>query len=310
MSDSVLVPSPVSRFTARWPLGARSVMIPVQRLAFIACLLVSALAAQAALFSANATIEEGDTTYDGQDITVSNCTLTVNGRHNFASLSLIQNATLTHPACTADKVYAVDLTITGALTIDAASKIDVTERGYLPGWTSGNSTNGVPEYAGGSYGGLGGGVGPAAPAYGDFRNPDEPGAGGSGESSRVGGGLVRITAGGRMKVPKGAKPKKGKEEDATHYVYDAVNPAGVALSFAPKSGIFKGKFSLYGEYDAKGAPVVKALSVPYVGILVPVRDGRFDDLPVGMGHCLIPDTDPVRKAYWPKRSQPVWLEEK
>ena len=121
-------------------------------------------------------------------------------------------------------------------------------------------------------------------------------------------GLPVAVEGGRMKAPKGAKPKKVTEEGVTRYVYDAVNPAGVTLSFASKSGIFKGKFSLYGEYDANGAPVLKAVSVPYAGILVPVRDGRFDDLPAGVGHCLIPDTDPAAAPFKLKRSHQVWLE--
>ena len=71
MHASMRVYSPVSRLRARWPLGTRSRMPPRPAPALIACLLGSTLAAQAALFSASATIEEGDTTYDGQDIIVS-----------------------------------------------------------------------------------------------------------------------------------------------------------------------------------------------------------------------------------------------
>ena len=192
MHASMRVYSPVSRLRARWPRGTRSRMPPRPAPALIACLLGSALAAQAALFSASATIEEGDTTYDGQDIIVSNCTLTVNGPHAFASLSLIHNATLAHTACTDEQVYAIDLTISGALTLDASSKIDVTGRGFRAGRTAGNSSVGGATWpSGGSYGGLGAGSS-ANKTYGDFRNPVEPG---SGSSNVSGGGLIRITAG-------------------------------------------------------------------------------------------------------------------
>ena len=50
----------------------------------------------ATVFTTNATINAGNATYDGQDIVVSNCTLTVNGPHFFASLLLTNSAVLTH----------------------------------------------------------------------------------------------------------------------------------------------------------------------------------------------------------------------
>ena len=49
-------------------------------------------------FTSNTTIGTGDPTYDGQDLVVSNCTLTVNGAHNFASLLLTNGTVLTHSA--------------------------------------------------------------------------------------------------------------------------------------------------------------------------------------------------------------------
>jgi len=50
-------------------------------LAITAALALLATAAHAAVFTTDATINIGDTAYDGQDIVVSNCTLTVNGPH-------------------------------------------------------------------------------------------------------------------------------------------------------------------------------------------------------------------------------------
>ena len=116
-------------------------------------------------------------------------------------------------------------------------------------------------------------------------------------------------AGARLSVAKGAKPKKVSEEGDVSYEYDEVNPANVTLTFASRTGLFKGKFNLYCDYeDATGKVVHKAVSVPYAGVLAPVRGGAFDGLPAGLGHCLIPDSDPAVKPYRLKRSRPVWLE--
>ncbi|HOR98010.1 MAG TPA: hypothetical protein PLZ74_06520, partial [Kiritimatiellia bacterium] len=122
---------------------------------------------------------------------------------------------------------------------------------------------------------------------------------------------VPVTAAGAsLSVAKGAKPKKVSEEGDVSYEYDEVNPANVTLTFASRTGLFKGKFNLYCDYeDATGKVVHKAVSVPYAGVLAPVRGGAFDGLPAGLGHCLIPDSDPAVKAYRLKRSRPVWLEE-
>ena len=141
-----------------------------------------------------------DTRYDEQDIVVSGCTVTADGAHSFNSLQVTNGGTLTHPATTANQEYSLHLTIAGALVVDASAAIDVSGKGYLPGYTLGNTTQGgCVGNAGGSYGGYGGLGGatifvtPVANAvYGDYRNPNELGSGGLGSA---GGGLVRITAG-------------------------------------------------------------------------------------------------------------------
>src|SRR5438309_1549157 len=71
-----------------------------------------------------------------------------------SSVSILNGAMLTHQAPTATQEYALRLTLTGALMIDATSKIDVTGQGYRPGYTLGNTTVGGATTAGGSYGGL------------------------------------------------------------------------------------------------------------------------------------------------------------
>ncbi len=145
------------------------------------------------IFTTNTIIHEGDTTYDGQDIAVDGATVTIDGPHDFDSVQLVHGAALTHSADTATQTHELDLTVTEQVIVDASSKIDVTGKGYLPGYTTGNTTvGGATGVSGGSYGGLGvSSRGATNPVYGDYANPDDWGAGGANFS---GGGLVRIAA--------------------------------------------------------------------------------------------------------------------
>ena len=116
-------------------------------------------------------------------------------------------------------------------------------------------------------------------------------------------------AGGRLTIAKGARPAKVAEEGDTRYEYDEANPTSATLSYAAKTGIFKGKFSLYYDYrDAAGRLQHKTVPVPYAGVLTPVRDAAFAAEPAGMGHCLVPDNDPAVKAYRIRRSYQVRLD--
>ena len=158
----------------------------------------SAFSGTGAVLSTNLTLNADDVAYERQDLVVSNCTVTIDGRHQFSSLRLIGGAVVTHSPATPTEAYSLSLTIDNILTIDATSKIDVSGCGYGQGRTVGNSTaGGATGESGGSYGGLGipwdGG---ANTTYGDYRDPQDPGSGGgSSYSSGAGGGLVRITAG-------------------------------------------------------------------------------------------------------------------
>jgi len=99
-------------------------------IALIAALALSTTAALATTFATNATIAAGNTTYDGQPIIVSNCTLTVNGPHSFASLQVISNAVLTHSAApNGEASNLLSLTIAGNLGVDSSSEIDVSGLG-------------------------------------------------------------------------------------------------------------------------------------------------------------------------------------
>ena len=115
-------------------------------------------------------------------------------------------------------------------------------------------------------------------------------------------GVGVTVAGARMTMVKGAKPVK--QEDGT-YLYDGENSSLATLSFTARTGLFKGAFSLYYD-DADGFH--KAVKATYAGVLTPVRSAVFADVPVGEGHCLVPDNDPAAKVFKIKRSFPVWLE--
>ena len=138
--------------------------------------------------------------YDGSDLVISNCTVTVDGRHWFKSLTLVANAVLTHPACTDQQAYSLELLLDQDLVVDASSRIDLSGKGYKPGFSLGNVREGASAgSAAGSYGGSGGvglGGGSANAIYGDFRDPRELGSGASDYGVPVGsgGGLLRLSA--------------------------------------------------------------------------------------------------------------------
>ena len=156
----------------------------------------SAATAGAATFTSATLIDAGDTSYDGQAITIQGCTVTINGAHSFDSLQVAGGGVLTHSSATTNQIYSLQITLAGALVVSSNSAIDVSGRGYLPNYTLGNTNTGASTgKSGGSYGGLGcPDSGTANGVYGDFRNPNEPGSGGAGSCPGAGGGLLRITA--------------------------------------------------------------------------------------------------------------------
>ena len=116
------------------------------------------------------------------------------------AISVVDGGVLTSPSASATQVYKLELLVAGTLSIDAASKIDVSGKGYLAGRTTGNTSVGAASGdAGGSYGGSGAGDGTGGTnaVYGDYADPDDWGSGSGGAfrgPSQPGGGLVRISA--------------------------------------------------------------------------------------------------------------------
>ncbi len=155
-------------------------------------------------------------------ITVQGTTLTMNGRHAIASLSLIRNpanqpGVLTHAAGASfdysggqatDIVEGLELRITGDLVIEGpvvdfvASRIDLAGRGFGPAAGPGGSLSAPFNDAGGASHGGNGGVGtqggPGA-TYGSIQQPNRLGSGG-GSFGGLGGGRIRLAVTGNAQV--------------------------------------------------------------------------------------------------------------
>ena len=154
--------------------------------------------------AANRLIDVGSATYEGYDVVVSGITMTINGTHAFASLTVQNGATVTHAP---GLVGGMNLTISGSVTVNSGCAINLTGAGYGGAQGPGAGANGFSVGSifgnGGSYGGRGG-IGAnnalSASAYGSITQPTDLGSGGgNGQSGTViggaGGGAVKLSAG-------------------------------------------------------------------------------------------------------------------
>lgn len=124
-----------------------------------------------------------------------------------------------------------------------------------------------------------------------------------------------VGSGAKLSMENGTSPYRSSGE----YVYEGGNSSMAKLSFSSSTGIFKGSFCVYYDYEENGRLRHRRVSVPYSGILIVGgnRDSEtsVEALPsfsmfsgtVGLGHCLVPDSDPAVKAYGLKRSFMVGL---
>jgi YD repeat-containing protein len=97
----------------------------------------------------NTVIGADDTSYDNTDILiVDGAVVTIDGTHTFKNIAIINGGVLTHSAGS-----MLDITA-DTIAIDSTSRIDATGKGYAPGYTLGNTSQGAGySPAGGSYGG-------------------------------------------------------------------------------------------------------------------------------------------------------------
>ena len=100
-------------------------------------LTLSLSGANAIIFTTSFHIPAGNTTWDGDDIIVQGCTLTVDGPHSFRSLTL-NGAVLNHsPAPNGETNNRIQIAVTGDVLVDAVSRVEVSGRGYLAAGTPG-----------------------------------------------------------------------------------------------------------------------------------------------------------------------------
>ncbi|MFH1845345.1 MAG: hypothetical protein ABIF77_19345, partial [bacterium] len=175
--------------------------------AILLSLLSTARPAMAVTFTTDTLIGCNDTTYDGEDVVVDGCVVTIDCAHTFNSLAIINAGVLTHSS----GVAGFDLTITDDLTVDSGGSISANGKGYgeRSGPGAGGST--VALYAGaggGGYGGRGGvgnqGVSGGSP-YGSVTEPVNMGSGGGrhtyhDQAGGAGGGALVLTVNGTLQV--------------------------------------------------------------------------------------------------------------
>lgn len=217
------------------------------------CLLALALwpgASPAATFTNDTLIAAGNGAYDGQDIVVQNCTLTVNGPHAFNSLRLTNNAVLTHSAATSGQAdLRLALTIAQGVSVDGTSRIEASGRGYAaasgPGAGASSATQGGGGAGHGGLGGLGlGGGGPGA-TYDAVTAPAQPGSGGGHGYFSLGGpggGWVQLTIAGTFRLDGGLLANGG---DSAAQPYGG---GGAGGSIAVTAGTLTG----FGVISANG----------------------------------------------------------
>src|ERR1035437_8819803 len=78
------------QLSMKQPLFSIPLVLPVT------ALLLYGLPAGATIFTTDTAIGFNNTNYDGADVVVTNCTLTVDGLHSFASVQVVNGGTLTH----------------------------------------------------------------------------------------------------------------------------------------------------------------------------------------------------------------------
>jgi hypothetical protein len=151
------------------------------------------------VFTNDVAIGSSDTNYDGLDIVVTNCTVTVDGTHAFASLRVLAGGILTHSVSTGHT--GLNLTTSGDVWVDEEGAINVDGKGYI---LSEGLGNGAASGTGGGGAGHGGNGGRhvsttfGGTSYGLVQQPSNKGStGGIGRGEGgSGGGALRLIVGG------------------------------------------------------------------------------------------------------------------
>ena len=169
-------------------------------------LTLSLTGANAITFTTSFHIPAGNTTWDGDDIVVQGCTLTVDGPHSFRSLTL-NGAVLNHsPAPNGETNNRIQIAVTGDVLVDAVSRVEVSGRGYLAAGTPGAAPPTADDGGGGGHGGDGGYAywGLSEPGgVGGFGSVTEPISFGGSAAGTADQGYVRCPGGGAVQFAVG-----------------------------------------------------------------------------------------------------------
>lgn len=256
--------------------------------------------AQAALFTNDTTIVAGDTSYDGQPVTISNCTLTIAGNHTFASLLVNAGSTCRlHGGSTLDLTGSLTVRtngivevlatnriaqvegewagigstiIAGNVVVDAGGRISADGQGYAcpsGGTGTGPGGGGVGNGSGGGgYGGRGGRtryLGAGGSVYGSSVFPVDLGssAGGTFYRSGDGGGAIRLEVSGRLTLD-GTISANGADGTGS----DSGGGAGGSVLVLADTLTGSGAFTAHGGDGAtdKGAGGGGRIAVYYVNL--------------------------------------------
>jgi hypothetical protein len=117
-------------------------------------------------------------------------------------------------------------------------------------------------------------------------------------------GLELTLSSGAFGLPKGTNPPQA----GGSYDYSVTNAAMATIVGSTATGLFKGLFNLYFDYDRKGKQAHYKSRVPYAGVLTPTRGEAFAELPLVRLIGLVKDTEPSLRSYRLYRSFPVVIE--
>ncbi|MFC3149440.1 Ig-like domain-containing protein [Litoribrevibacter euphylliae] len=155
------------------------------------CLSLSSAWGETITISESTTILAQDDSYDGSDLIIDGATLTIQGEHNFNSLSLINSSVIKHQQGASDKLV---LNVVAEFSISSNSSINLNGLGL-------GYTEDAGYQTGGSHGGRGGFFidDVSTSEIGSFAQPASFGMGGRGtegtNNTSYGGGAVKIKAG-------------------------------------------------------------------------------------------------------------------
>ena len=177
-------------------------------LALAAMLLLAGAAppAGAVTFTSDTVIDRTNTLYEGQEIVVSGCTLTLGGQHTFSSLQVLNNGLVRSTGYSSLPEDRLVLNTALDVVVDPGSRIAVDGQGYPGSAGPGRGGDSTGSGGGAGYGGAGGwsyhqAVGGAT--YGSETDPAEFGSGGGAGAQAprgAGGGALRLNVGGTLHV--------------------------------------------------------------------------------------------------------------